>query len=386
MEICPVCQSRDVKRNGKDRKEVMTKSGKKTYDVQKYRCTNMHIFRKKAPSSFSDSFIEYAVYIYLRCLSFNTTVDIIQATYEKEILSKSQVLDFLETVADALPTLDDIDGVLTPARSGFLAVDGVWFQYEEDEIVLLVAFDPVSFDIIAALWQKEENYLGYKTLLQKVLEKLPKEKIIGIYGDGDLGLLQALKEFLPTIPFQLCVVHKELRMGMLVPVKSVNISRRMDEKKKEAIRTFQQLYRSCIYADTKEQAKQNLAILKEHVARSPFEMFRKAYRSLAYNFDLTLTHFDHPHMERDNNLLECFNGILKPRLRLMKGFKKKANIDRYLKLFLLEFRFRPLKESRFKERRGQSPLQLGDVFLPKYYNFLTFLRDHFKLIYQPNIS
>jgi len=361
----------------------MTKSGKRTYLVQKYRCDKMHNFRKNTPFSFSDSFIEYTVYIYLRCLSYNTTVDIIQATYEKDILSKVQVLYFLETVADAVPTLTDIDQLFTPQRSGFLALDGVWFQYGDEEIVLLVAFDPVSFDIIAALWKEEENYEGYKTLLQKVIEKVSKEKIIGIYGDGDLGLLQALNEYLPGIPFQLCVVHKELRMGMLVPVKSVNISRRMDEKKKEEIRTFQQMYRNCIYADTKEQAKQNLIKLKEYAGASQHEMFRKAYRSLAHHFDLTLTHFDYPHMERDNNLLECFNGILKPRLNLMKGFKKKDNIDRYLKLFLLEFRFRPLKESRFKERRGQSPLQLGEVFLPKYYNFLTFLREHFKLTYQP---
>lgn len=386
METCPFCKSTNVIRHGKDSKEVMTKSGKKTYLVQKYRCGNMHIFRKNAPFSFSDSFIEYAVYIYLRCLSFNTTVDIIQATYEKDILSKVQVLYFLETVSDAMPTLDDIDQLFTPQRLGFLALDGVWFQYADEEIVLLVAFDPISFDVIAAFWQKEENYAGYKTLLQKVLEKIPKEKVIGVYGDGDLGLLQALNEYLPGIPFQLCVVHKELRMGMLVPVKSVNISRRMDENKKEEIRTFQQLYRSCIYADTKEEAKQNLIKLKLYAAASQYEMFRKAYRSLAHHFDLTLTHFDYPHMERDNNLLECFNGILKPRLNLMKGFKKKDNIDRYLKLFLLEFRFRPLKESRFKERRGQSPLQLGEVFLPKYYNFLTFLRERFKLTYQPNTT
>jgi hypothetical protein len=289
METCPRCHSSEIIKHGKDRKEVMTKSGKKIYDVQKYCCGNMHIFRKKAPFSFSDSFIEYTVYIYLRCLSLNTTVDIIQATYEKEILSKSQVLDFLETVADAMPTIDDIDDVLTPVRSGFIAVDGVWFQYGDDEIVLLVAFDPVSFDIVAALWQDEENHLGYKTLLQQVLTKVPKEKIIGMYGDGDAGLLQALKELLPAVPFQLCVVHKELRMGMLVPVKSVNISHRMDEEKKEAIRIFQRLYRSCIYADTKIQAKENLTILKEHVSQSPHEMFRKAYRSLSYNFDLTLS-------------------------------------------------------------------------------------------------
>ena len=381
--MCPVCQSDIAVRNGNDIKEVFTKTGKKLYHVQKYRCSNMHIFRKNSPFSFADSFIEYVVYIYLRCLSFNTTVDIIQATYEKDVLSKSQVLDFLETVADKVPTLDDIDELFTPKRSGFIAVDGVWFSYGDEEIVLLVAFDPVSFDVISALWQKAENYEGYKALLQKVLEKIPKEKVIGIYGDGDLGLLQALKEYLPGVPFQLCVVHKELRMGMLVPVKSVNISKRMSEEKKTEIREFQQLYRNCIYADTKEEAKQNLKILKEHVDLSPHEMFKKAYRSLSFNFDLTLTHFDNPHMERDNNLLECFNGILKPRLNLMKGFKKKDNISRYLKLFLLEFRFRPLKESRFKERRNQTPLQLGDVYLPKYYNFLTFLREHFKLTFQP---
>jgi len=88
-------------------------------------------------------------------------------------------------------------------------------------------------------------------------------------------------------------------------------------------------------------------------------------------------------MERDNNLIECFNGCIKPRLKLMKGFKKKQNLDRYLKLFLLEFRFHTLKESRFKERRSKSPLELGGVNLPKYYNFLTLLRKELKLTYQP---
>lgn len=368
-----------TKKSGMVDKTVMQKQGKKKVSQQAYRCEKGHFFKVGNQELFADSFVETVVYIYLRCLSYNTTVDIIQMFYEESILSKGQVLDFLEIVADKLPTIDEVDVIYEPKRSGFLALDGVWFQYGDEEIVLLVAFDPVSFDVIAAQWQTEENYNGYKSLLQKVVEKVSKKKILGVYGDGDLGLLQALNEFLPGIPFQLCVVHKELRMGMLVPVKSVNVSRRMDEKKKEEIRTFQQMYRNCIYADTKEEAKQNLTKLKEYAAASQYEMFRKAYRSLAHHFELTLTHFDYPHMERDNNLLECFNGILKPRLTLMKGFKKKDNIDRYLKLFLLEFRFRPLKESRFKERRGQSPLQNGDVYLPPYFNFITFLRKSFNL-------
>jgi hypothetical protein len=53
----------------------------------------------------------------------------------------------------------------------------------------------------------------------------------------------------------------------------------MDEKKKEEIRTFQQLYRSCIYADTKEEALGNLTRLKEYAAASQYDMFRKADHS-----------------------------------------------------------------------------------------------------------
>ena len=117
--------------------------------------------------------------------------------------------------------------------------------------------------------------------------------------------------------------------------------------------------------------------LGEYIKFNLNPRFVKSYNSLNRNFKYTLTHFDHPHMERDNNLLECFNGILKPRLSLMKSFKKQENLDRYLKLFLLDFRFRPLKESRFDDRRRQSPLQLGDVFLPDNYNFITFLRKSF---------
>jgi hypothetical protein len=379
MNSCPICNTTRGKKSGMVKKTVMRKKGKKVIQQQAYRCENGHYFKIGDHGLFDDSFIETVVYVYLRCLSFNTTVAIIRMFYEEDILSKGQVLDFLELVADKLPTIDEVDAIYEPKRSGYIAVDGVWFQYGDEEIVLVVAFDPVSFDIIAALWQKQENYEAYKLLIQKVLEKVPKGIFKGIYGDGDLGLLQALKEYLSNIPFQLCVVHKELRMGQLIPVKSVGISKRMDEKKKEAIKTFQKLFRACIYAKTKEEAKQNLVLLKEYAMNSPYEIFRKGYRSLAYNFDLTLTHFDNPQMERDNNLLECFNGILKPRLTLMKGFKKKDNISRYLKLFLLEFRFRPLKESRFKERRNQTPLQLGDVYLPPYYNFITLLRTTFNV-------
>lgn len=355
----------------------MTKNGKRINSYQGYRCKNGHYFTIGRNGVFSDSFVETVVYIYLRCLSLNTTVDIIRMFYEEDVLSKGQVLDFLEVVADKLPTLDDVDAIYFPQRSGYIALDGVWFSFNREEIVLLVAFDPVTFDIIDARWEEDETADGYERLLTNVINKLGAIEIKGVYGDGDNGLIYSLKKLLPHVPFQLCVVHKEMRMGQFVPVKSVNSSRQLTVQQKYDIREFQYLFRNTIYAKTKEESYEGLKILTEYVKRNPQERFQKAYRSLLKNFAYTLTHFDHPHMHRDNNLLECFNGIIKPRLNLMKSFKKKENLDRYLKLFLLEFRFRALKESRFKDRRGQSPLELGDVFLPDSYNFITFLRKSF---------
>lgn len=360
----------------------MTRQGKITRKTQAYRCNKGHYFTTFKEGVWDDSFIEFVVYVYLCCLSLNTTIDIIRANYEEDILTKGLILDFIETVADCLPTLDEIDYLYYPKRSGYLALDGLWFEFNGEQIVLLICFDPETFDIVSALWSKDETQKGYEELITDAVNKIRAVNVKGVYGDGDNGLLQALKVLLPTVPFQLCVFHKELKMGQIVPVKSVRVSKQLTPYQKHDIKVFQLLFREVIYASTKDESVKNLERLKSYVKTIQNEKFLKAYRSLIHNFKYTLTHFDYPHMRRDNNLLECFNSCLKPRLNLMKGFKKKENLDRYLKLFLLEFRFHPLKESRFKERNGNSPLEIAGVFLPKYYNFIRFLRKKLNLSYQ----
>jgi len=364
----------------------MFKKGKRTVKVQRYQCSNNHVFRAAAGNDWDDSFIERVVFIYLQCLSLNTTITIIREYYEEDILTKGLVLEFIESVADAIPGIDETDYLYYPKRSGYLAFDGVWFQFHREQIVLLVCFDPETFDIVSARWEDDETEAGYERLITEAVNKIKATSVKGVYADGDRGFLKALKRLLPTVPFQVCVFHKELRMGQVIPVKSVHVSKQMTTQTKHDIKVFQLLFREVIYAASKDASVTALDRLKRYVDSTEHkqpERFLKAYRSLAYNFKYTLTHFDHPHMKRDNNLLECFNGCIKPRLKLMKGFKKKENLDRYLKLFLLEFRFHPLKESRFKERNGNSPLQITGVLLPKFYNFLSFLRTTLHLSYQP---
>lgn len=367
----------------------MTKRGKKKRTIQTYRCDNNHFFRTQEITRWDDAFMDRVVFIYLQCLSLNTAISIIREFYEEDILTKGQILQMIETISDTLPTIDEIDALYHPQRSGYLSLDGVWFQYGNEQIVLLVAFDPETFDVIGARWREDETQQGYELLITDCVNKIGITKIKGVYGDGDNGLIEAKKHLLPNTPFQACVFHKELRMGQVVPIKSVRVSKKITPYQKHDIKVFQLLFREVIYAETKENSCEAFDRLKTYAESNIHQYskrFIKAYRSLAHNFKYTLTHFDYPHMKRDNNLLECFNGCIKPRLRLMKGFKKKENLDRYLKLFLLAFRFHPLKESRFDDRRGISPLEVAGVVLPKFYNFLTFLRTELHLSYQSKIS
>ena len=382
MVSCPICTSGETKKNGMIKRMVMSKSGKKMRSVQSYKCRNGHTFKVGLDFPFSDSFIEHVVFIYLRCMSLNVTVDIVRETYEQDVLSKSQVLEFVEQVADALPSLAEIDQLYSPHRSGYLAFDGVWFSYGSGQIVLLVCFDPVSFDVISAVWNDDENQAGYNRVINQVLNKLPKDRIKAVYGDGDNGLMLSLKYHLPRVPFQLCAVHRILRMEQIVPVARAGRSRKMDEKTKAEIKEFAGLFKATLIAVSKEEAVKALGDLLIWTQSRPNERYVRAVNQLKYNFLQTLTHFDYPGMMRDNNLIECFNGCLKPRLTLMKGFKRGDNLDRYLKLFLLDFRFHSLKESRFAYRRDKSPIELGGVPLPQYFNFLTLLRDQLHLSYQ----
>ncbi|MBU0467298.1 MAG: transposase [Nanoarchaeota archaeon] len=359
----------------------MSKSNKRKKRVQNYRCENGHSFNFQKDENYTNSFIEFVVFVYLNCLSLNITINIIRAYYEDDILSKATILRFLENTADEVPDIDSIDNIFHPKRSGYLALDGVWFSFRGRQVVMLVCFDPETFDVIEAIWSLEECEESYTQLLMKVSKKLGVKNIKGIYGDGDKGLMKALKTHFPLVPFQLCIVHKEMRMGQLVPVKSVNVSKRLALKSKKEILEFQDKFRAVIYAETKKESYLSLKELKHYVDNSDQERFKKAYRSLRHNFKYTLTHFDHDDMLRDNNIIECFNGIIKPRLKLMRGFKKYQNMDRYLKLFILNYRFHKLKESRFEERRGLCPLECAEVVLPEMNNFLTFLRNSLNLNY-----
>ena len=313
--------------------------------------------------------IEYVTYMYLRTLSFNQVNAILRAFYERDVFTKSQLIGHIEELTDRIPGHQAVSRWLKPQRSGYYALDGTWLKYRGCDIVLLILFDVVTLDTIAYHVAADETKDAYSTLLDLALPEISLG-MNGFFCDGDPGLLALLRERFPGKPIQLCVFHRYARLGQLIPFRYCKSA--LDKQIKERVEKV-------LFAGSKSAAINALHELEQFAKQNQgYGKLQKAIAVLHHNFELLLTHFDHPEMSPYNNVLEGFNHVLKRRIRLMKGFKKDINIDRWIKLLILDWRFHTLKASEFKERRKKTPLELAGVSLPVMYNWLTYVRKNYR--------
>lgn len=312
--------------------------------------------------------IEYAAFMYLRALSFNSILSILRAWYEKKVLSKDILIDHIEQLSDRLPTNKQVSNWLNVRRSGYFALDGTWLKYRGKDIALLIVFDVKTLDLVAWCVAQEESEASY----QKLIDQSKQEIVATVKGfscDGDPGLLKALKKNFPGKRIQLCLFHKYSRVGQVVP-----FIRPRSKIDKEIKRRTERI----LFAPSKEEAISALHNLQRYaIEHQSYKKLQEVIGVLKRNFDLLLTHFDDQEMSPYNNVLEGFNHVIKRKLKLMKGFKKPININRWLKLILLDWRFHTLTESAFQDRRGKSPLQLAGANLTVIYNWMSYIRKNY---------
>src|SRR3989339_1747161 len=87
---CPKCNLKSVRKSGRIRVEKATRTNLQSFYFQAYRCMNNHLFiPNNNQSSFTNSFVEYVVTLYLHSLSLNSVIQIVRVQFEKDILSKS---------------------------------------------------------------------------------------------------------------------------------------------------------------------------------------------------------------------------------------------------------------------------------------------------------
>lgn len=317
---------------------------------------------------FDREIIAQAIYMYLRSLSLNSVSDIFRSWYDIDVFSKDTLIARIEEYADQIPSHFEITKRLKPIRSGFYALDGTWLKYRGRDIVLLILFDVKTLDIINWIISQKETQESYGKLLIEAYVEIA-DNIKGFHCDGDPGLVAAIKDLFPKAPIQLCVFHKYSRAGQLIPFIRI---------KNETDKEIKRLTERVLFAPTKQEAVSSLAELQRYAQKhQKYKKLKELIGVLKRNFDLLLTHFDNPEMSPYNNALEGFNYIIKRRTKLMKGFKKPININKWLKLILTDWRFHPLRESQFKSRKNKSPLELAGCELPKIYNWIKYLYGSF---------
>ncbi|MFH1099066.1 MAG: transposase [Candidatus Uhrbacteria bacterium] len=318
---------------------------------------------------YSRAMIEYMAFLYLRCLSFEQIRSIMRAWFGDDVVSKHTLLNHVEEIADSVPEHLAVTKWLKPRRSGYYALDGTYMHYRGEEFVLLILLDVETLDVVAYAVTKEETEASYQALIDSVNDEI-SGGIKGFFCDGELGLLRSLRLTYPGIPVQLCVFHKYSRVGQVACF--VRPKTEMDREIKRRVELV-------LFAPTKQEAIEALHNLQRYAREhQSSQKLRQVIGVLKRNFDLLLTHYDHPEMSPYNNILEGFNYLIKRRTNLMKGLKKAANVHRWMKLLILDWRFHPLTDSAFKRRRGNSPLELALCDLPKFPNWISYVRKKYK--------
>ncbi|MEI7513483.1 MAG: transposase [bacterium] len=313
--------------------------------------------------------VEQAAFMYLRSVSFNGVIAIIQSWFDKTVFSKDILIDHLERLTSSLPSNQEITAWLKPKRSGYYALDGTWMKYRGRDFVLLIIFDVVTLDVINWVVANEENETNYTKLLKGCDSEI-RPILKGFFCDGDPGLLKSLRTLFSGTAIQLCVFHKYARCGQLISFKRI---------KNEIDREIKNKVEAVLFAKSKQDALDNLVILKRYAQEhQQNKKLQDLIGVLKRNFELLLTHFDNPEMSPYNNVLEGFNYIVKRKTNLMKGFKKPINIGRWIKIIMLDWRFHKLTESEYPTRKNKSPLEIASCELPKIYNWLKFVRQNYK--------
>jgi transposase-like protein len=306
--------------------------------------------------------------MYLRSLSLNSVSDIFRSWYDIDVFSKKTLIAHIEEYADQIPNHFEITKWLKPTRSGFYALDGTWLKYRGKDIVLLILFDVKTLDIVNWRIARKETREAYDRLLVEAYAEI-SNNIKGFHCDGDEGLISAIRDLFSNAPIQLCVFHKYSRAGQIIPFVRI---------KNETDKEIKRLTERVLFAQTKQDAIASLDEIKRYAqTHQKHKKLKELIGVLKRNFDLLLTHFDNPEMSPYNNVLEGFNYIVKRRTRLMKGFKKPININKWLKLILTDWRFHTLRESQFKSRKNKSPLELASCKLPKIRNWIKYIHGNF---------
>lgn len=277
--------------------------------------------------------------------------------------------------------------------SGILLLDG---KYLNRRSILLLAIDYQTLDIVAHLVceaETEENYIKLVDMVEKT-----GYIIQCLISDGEpsiLALTQPKKSpfirkgtrtyprpgFPPPkpklprlfgIPHQWCTVHAERELrGYLV--KAVRITH-MSEEEFEHI---QMLIKNILFANTVRKARKSYLQLLDLAASTKSRVFQQIPRMIAARWNLLMAHhtirIGRRKIPRSTNTIENVISYLNTRLKTMRKLRTVSSAVPICNLIVMNFRSKPLINTKNKLKRGKSPLALASK-LNRKFDWMTFIK------------
>lgn len=277
--------------------------------------------------------------------------------------------------------------------SGILLLDG---KYLSRKSVLLLAIDYQTLDIVAHLVceaETEENYIKLVDMVEKT-----GYIIRCLISDGEPGIITltqpkkptfirkgtrpyprpgipAAKEKLPRllgIPHQWCGVHAERELrGYLV--KAARITH-MDEGEFERIQT---LIKDILFATTLRKAKKSCQSLLETATGTNSRVYQQIPRMIHARWKLLTAHYTirigKKLIPRSTNAIENVISYINTRLKTMRKLRTASSAVPICNLIVVNFRCKPLINTKNKLKRGKSPLALSSRKNLKF-DWITFIK------------
>lgn len=194
----------------------------------------------------------------------------------------------------------------------YLVMDGIWakakgYGWENNDAVMLCAVgirDDGTTDILGFTIARAEDEQSWERFVTSLIDRgLDRHQLRLLIADDGGGLRAAKDKLLPSVPFQVCIVHK-MR----------NVMAKTSKKHRSAvIAGVKDIYASQTKAEATTKAQ---ALVKQWYASE-----KSAMESLRFHFEDTVCYMDFPKEEwsklRTSNLVERLFREVRRRIKVM---------------------------------------------------------------------
>lgn len=270
--------------------------------------------------------------------------------------------------------------------SGILILDA---KYLNRRCVLLLAIDYGTLDIVSHLVCEAETEENYTRIIETV--RACGYNIKAVVSDGEPGIITltqprkplwlfkgtrnyprpGIKPAVPLlpplfgIPHQWCTVHAERELKHYV----TNLS-------KEERKDIEPLIHSTLFTNTIKQAEKEREKLLTEVYNHP--KIHKTFRVfLISRWELLTTHFtvriNSRKIPRSTNSIENIISYVNTRLKTMRRLRTNKSATAITNLIVVNFRTKPLINTKNKLKRGKSPLELV-TGKKQYFDWTDFIK------------